>query len=95
MRTELVAFSVWGKAADKLGLSAGRVRVADGESVVDRVVARLERDSGLRAWRPRSDGMVLDRHGRPAAEHYQVTLGRPAKGGGLNVAGEVWFSIPR
>lgn len=86
-------FSAWGDAA-RLGIADGSVRVDDGDDVVDRVVARLERDSGLKAWRPRSDGTALDGSGNPEANHYQVTLGRRARGGGLDVEGEVWFSIP-
>lgn len=88
-----ISFRVWGKACDRLGISGGRVRVSDDDSAVDRVVARLERDSGLTAWRACSDGTAVEK-GKPFAHHYHVTMGRPAKGGGLNVEGEVWFSIP-
>lgn len=86
-------FSVWGAAA-RLGLSDGRVKVAEGDDVVARVVARLERDSGRKAWHPKAEGTALDSAGNPEAYHYHVTLGRPTRYGGLNVDGEVWFSIP-
>ena len=92
--SRLVAFTLWG-AASKLGLSGGKVRVAAGQSAIARVVARLERDSGLVCCGgPRSEGTALER-GRPVADHWAVTLGQRCHGGGFTPEGEVWIAIQR
>lgn len=87
-----IAYSVWG-AATKLGLSDSYA-MSDGVSPdIDRVVASLERRSGLACCAgPRDDGTAL-LHGRPVAYHYTIMLGSPCPGGGWTPRGQVWIAL--
>jgi len=88
-------FSVWGwGSAAKLGLTDGKVRVAEGERPIDKVVARLQRDSGLVCCAgPRDEGVNLE-DDVVVSRQWVLTSGRPCRGGGFTPEGEVWVSIP-
>ncbi len=86
-----INYSLWGSAA-KLGLSDAYA-MSDGISDIGRVVASLERRSGLVACGgPQNQGVALS-HGKPAARHYSVTLGEPCPGGGWIPRGQVWIAL--
>lgn len=53
----------------------------------------IERATRLSVVTCRSDGVALS-HGKPEARHYELTLGLPAPGGGWNVAGRMFVSVP-
>jgi hypothetical protein len=91
------SFRMWGDAADRLGLSrSGKVRVdSEYQTALERVVARIERESGYKVCGgPRHDGAELDFMGRTKANHYEIALGTPSQTGGYTSAGRVWISIP-
>lgn len=89
-----VNFSAWGRHLDRITLPAYAVR-QEFETDVEAVVRACQRASGLFCCAgPRDEGTALDRRGKPEANHYAFTLGRPVRGGGYSLEAEVWVSIP-
>lgn len=87
-----IRIGTWGTA----GLGTITVRVRDGEPIMDAVQRSVARRTGYAVVTCRSDGTELD-CGRPVAQHHQMTLGSPVPrrlGGGWNVEGEIWVSVP-
>jgi len=68
------------------------------ETNVDAVARSIARKSGLDiASRPTPQGTECDENGRPRANQFELTFGRPVPrrhGGGMSVEGSVWVSIP-
>lgn len=88
-----VAFGVWGRGATKLGIGPGSVLARKGDDLPDLVCRRIERQTGLKVLVCRGDGWDP----QAGQQHYHVTLGTPLPrrtGGGFDVKGEFWFSIP-
>lgn len=87
-----INFQVWG-AATRLGLSDSYAMTDGVTSDIDRVIALLERRTGL--WccaGPKDEGTAIS-HGEPYAHHYSVTFGSPCPGGGFTPRGQVWISL--
>jgi len=88
-----INFSRWGRKLSGLAFATYAV-AQDGESPIDAVVRSVERTTGLQVCGgPRSDGYAVER-GHKTAAHYQMTLGRPCRGGGWSPEAELWVSIP-
>jgi len=91
MTKRRIEFSAWGAGT----WTAPAYAMHDDDSYEGRaatVAAAIARKSGLSAINVRSDGTALD-NGQPSADHYELTMGRPAHGGGWNVEARCWFSI--
>jgi len=91
---ERIDFQAWGSwcRTHRVPAYAMRADAFDSRSgVVARAIARA---AGCYVITVRSDGTAVDRHGRAEAHHFEATMGHPCPGGGYNVAGRVWFSIP-
>lgn len=82
--------STWGV----MGLGKIVVLCRSYETPCDAVARSIERRHGLTiCGGPCSQGHDMD-NGRVQAADYSATLGRPAHGGGWNVVGKIWYSIP-
>ena len=88
-----VYFQTWGKLSVGDGYAIKRSGESMREAALRSVTRRLERQHGVQPWGYRPEGTALH-NGIPEADHYQATCGTPAPGGGLNVSGEIWVSVP-
>jgi hypothetical protein len=86
-----INFNYWG--AQRLRMPAYAM-MGDAFSRIDAVCRAIARSTGLAVANCRGDGTALDRHGRPEADHYELTLGRPLRSGGYSVEGRLWVSLP-
>jgi hypothetical protein len=88
-----ISFSHWGRHDFAM---PSRVRQpSDGFTTPIEAVCRAigRKNRGLVVANCRRDLSEVDRHGRTISQHYELTLGRPCKGGGYNVHGSVWLAI--
>jgi ethanolamine utilization microcompartment shell protein EutL len=78
------------------------VRVGETRTGLDAAIARIDREladgvgRGNRAAhviQASSQGTSME-NGIPESNHYQLTLGSPAPGGGSNVDGTLWIAVP-
>lgn len=93
-----IEFSAWGTGAIKFGAPSCAYMSIDETGLstpVSAVCQALERHwgAGLVCATCRSDGMSLS-NGKPDSYHYEITIGRAARGGGHNVEGRLWIAIP-
>lgn len=92
MKMRKIHFSTWGRGVRDLEIASYAV-AQDHETNIEAVTRSLERTTGLTVCGgPRDDGMALE-NGKPAALHYQLTLGQRVSGG-YSPEAEVWVAIP-
>ncbi len=90
-----IHFTAWGVSYPKLRLPAYAMRPSDKIYGGERewVCRAIERKTGLHVVTCRPDG-VSQCKDLPDSRHYQLTLGRPCRGGGWSPEAELWVAIP-
>lgn len=90
-----VNFSHWGNRDGRIEMPKS-VRDPDDDysspiGLISRAIERKNR--GLAVVNCRRDMQEVSRYGNVLSTHYELTLGKPAKGGGFNVVGSVWVAV--
>ncbi len=83
-------FTVTSGAELLKGMTSGRVQLPKGETAIDSVVRRIQRETGLRFVTLRQDSCERSDDGEVVAWHYEILLGR---GRAKAIAGAVQVTI--
>ena len=88
-----IKFTTWGRKASELNFASYAV-CQEHETPIEAVSRSIERSTGLTICAgPRNDGTAMENN-EPVANHYQLALGTPCRGGGYSPEAEVWVSVP-
>lgn len=90
------SFTSWGlrPSAARITVPAYAMRDTEREETrLGAVTRAIGRANNLTVCACSNQGTSLHR-GQPEANHYEITLGRPARGGGCDVVASLWISIP-
>jgi len=88
-----IHFTAWTRA--DLSIPAYTLSDPDGFELPSTLVARaIARKNKLCAVVLRPDCSVVNGNGKVTSQHFQLTLGKPAHGGGWTPVATVWFSVP-